>query len=128
MLRTSLDELIKQVQQELVANERAVMTPGFKGEAAALRESATRFKTVFADIVEPYLRGSLEAAVGNKDGCHRYHVVLYENCKEPEPSGATEDVAVQSQPEDADDGQDEQGIDSSTTKQESSDAYDIAED
>ena len=81
-LRKSLDQVIKQTQQDLAANERTVMTPGFRGEAAALREAATRFKTVFADVVEPYIRGSLEASIGNKDGAHRYHVVLSENLKE----------------------------------------------
>ncbi|GKY99954.1 hypothetical protein MPSEU_000949000 [Mayamaea pseudoterrestris] len=84
MLRASLSECIKQTQQDLAANERVVMTPGFKGEAAALREAATRFKTLYADIVEPYIRGSLEASIGNKDGANRYHMVLYENLKEPD--------------------------------------------
>ena len=84
MLRISLDEVIKQTQQDLSANERTVMTPGFRGEAAALREAATRFKIVFLDTVEPYIRGSLEASIGNKNGAHRYHVVLYENLKEPD--------------------------------------------
>jgi hypothetical protein len=83
-LRSTLDKIIKQTQLELAANERVVMTPGFKGEATALREAATRFKTSFADVVEPYLRGSLEASIGNKDGAHRFHMVLYENLKLPE--------------------------------------------
>jgi hypothetical protein len=97
LLRASLDEIIKQVQQDLAANERVVMTPGFKGEAAALREAATRFKSVFMDIVEPYIRGSLEVSIGNKDGAHRYHVVLYENLKEPdsEPELVSQQVGGQ---------------------------------
>jgi hypothetical protein len=83
-LRASLDEIILEVQKELALNERLVMTPGFKGDASELREAARRFKSVFADVVEPYLRGSLEAALGNKNGAHRFHMVLQENTKEPE--------------------------------------------
>lgn len=90
MLRSSLDAIIKQVQQDLAINERVVLTPGFKGEASALREAASRFKTAFVDIVEPYVRGSLEASIGNKDGSHRFHVVLYENLKEPDADDAPE--------------------------------------
>ena len=82
-LRASLDELSRHVQQELAANERVVMTPGFKGETVALREAASRYKKVFSDIVQPYIFGSLEAAVGNKHGAHRYHTVLFENLQEP---------------------------------------------
>lgn len=92
-LRATLDDVIKRSQLNLAANERTVMTPGFKGEAVALREAATRFKTVFADIVEPYIRGCLEASIGNKDGAHRYHMVLYEKLKELETEAEVEQGA-----------------------------------
>lgn len=84
-LRASLDAILQTVRSELVSNERAVLTPGLKGEAAALRETAKRFQAVFADVVEPYARGSLEAALGNTEGAIRFHTALLENTKEPEP-------------------------------------------
>jgi hypothetical protein len=69
----------------LVGGEcRAVMAPGLRGEANDLRELATRFRTVFADIVEPYVRGSLEAALGNNDGAEHFHSILRKNEREPE--------------------------------------------
>jgi len=103
-LRESLDEVLRTVRSELVSNERSVLTPGLKGEAAALRETAARFQAVFADVVEPYARGSLEAALGNRDGAIRFHTVLRENMKEPEPELEEEDNIEQQ----VEEGQDEQ--------------------
>jgi hypothetical protein len=75
-LRESLEEVIASIKSDLQTNERAVMAPGLRGEAKALREVATSIKTVFAEIVEPYVRGSLEAALGNKEGAERNHQIL----------------------------------------------------
>jgi hypothetical protein len=83
-LRTSMDQVLTLIKADLVAHDRAVMAPGLRGEANDLRELATRFKTVFADIVEPYVRGSLEAALGNKDGAEHFHSILRKNEREPE--------------------------------------------
>jgi len=80
-LRVSLEDILKEVREVLVANERAVRKPGLKGEAAALRETAATMQTVFSEIVEPYLRGSLEAALGNKQGAERSHSIVLENQK-----------------------------------------------
>jgi hypothetical protein len=83
-LRTSIEEVITSIQSDLVANERAVLVPGLRGEANDLRELATRFKAVFADIVEPYVRGSLEAALGNRVGAEHFHKILRQDELEPE--------------------------------------------
>lgn len=93
-LRSSLEKVIGSVEKELQANERAVLAPGLRGEAKDLRELAARFKTVFSEIVEPYLRGSLEAALGNKEQAEHFHKILRENEKEPE-----EEVEEEEQPE-----------------------------
>lgn len=98
------------------------MTPGFKGEAVALREAATRYKKVFSDIVQPYIFGSLEAAVGNKHGSHRYHLVLVENLKEPlrETDPVPEDDLPSSQTEsDPTDGREDLNLASATVAHES---------
>jgi hypothetical protein len=83
-LRRSLDEQLTTVLNLLTAHERAVLVPGLKGEAMALRSTAADLKTVFVDIVDPYLRGSLEAALGNGSAAEEYHKILLENLKEPE--------------------------------------------
>jgi len=59
-------------------NERAVNAPGFHGEAAQLREVATRMKKMFVDVVEPYVLGSLEMALGNDEGAETFHQSLRE--------------------------------------------------
>mmetsp|Transcript_45614 Transcript_45614/g.138615 ORF Transcript_45614/g.138615 Transcript_45614/m.138615 type:complete len:754 (-) Transcript_45614:173-2434(-) len=66
-LRSSLDCIIGEVRSVLVANERAVLTPGLRGEAARLREAAGNMKDEFGATVEPYMRRSLEVAFGNLD-------------------------------------------------------------
>lgn len=98
-LRASMDQVLTSIKSDLVANDRAVMAPGLRGEANELRELATRFKTVFADIVEPYVRGSLEAALGNKDGAEQFHSILRKNEREPgeeeeEPEATDEEDEV----------------------------------
>jgi hypothetical protein len=95
-LRASMIQVLASIQSDLVANDRAVMAPGLRGEASDLRELATRFQTVFADIVEPYVRGSLEAALGNKDGAEHFHSILRKNEQEPEEE---EEVAEEEEAE-----------------------------
>lgn len=47
-------------------NQRASrLDPGLRGEATQLREVAARFKTIFDQVVEPYMRGALEVALGD---------------------------------------------------------------
>lgn len=74
-LRSTLDTLLSEIKMELMDNERAVLKPGFRGEAAQLREIAAKFKSVYSQTIHPYLRGSLEAALGNKDGASHFHEI-----------------------------------------------------
>jgi hypothetical protein len=106
-LRTSLNQVLTSIQSDLVANERAVMAPGLRGEANDLRELSTRFKTVFADIVEPYVRGSLEAALGNKDGAEHFHKILRKD--EQEPKEEPEPVDEQDEAEEGNEDVEESG-------------------
>ena len=87
-LRKLLEEVISEVQSDLLTNERLVMKPGFRGEAAQLREVAARFKSVFGEIVEPYLRGSVEAALGNEEGAACLHRIYLDAITEPEEEEA----------------------------------------
>jgi adenylate kinase len=91
-LRMSLDQYIVDVVSELNGNERAVMKPGMigTGEFHALRKIATELKSQFKDIVEPYIRGSLEAALGNERQAEVFHRILLDNLKEPEVSVVAE--------------------------------------
>ena len=72
-LRDSLDEILKEVAQILATNERAVMTPGLRGEAARLREIAKEMKQVMANVVDPYVRGALEFSLGNERRALEFH-------------------------------------------------------
>lgn len=98
-LRDLLKEIIADVQSELLTNERLVMKPGFRGEAAQLREVAAKFKMTFGQIVEPYLRGSLEAALGNQEGAECLHRIYLDSIKssqqdeEPPAEAATAEEA-----------------------------------
>jgi len=64
-LRASLEEVITDVRRVLSINEKAVNAPTLRGEKRELREAASRMRIMFKDIVEPFLRGSLEMALGN---------------------------------------------------------------
>ena len=75
-LRQSLDELLREVDAILSTNERAVMTPGLRGEAAELRIVAKEMKEIMADLVEPYMRGALEFSLGNEDAARDFHEKL----------------------------------------------------
>lgn len=95
-LRQSLTAVIDATRQELIAQERAVMAPGFRGQAKALREIATRYRTLFDTLVEPYVRGSLEAALGNQEQAMHFHQILRTN------------MVVKEKNDDDDDGKDQQ--------------------
>jgi hypothetical protein len=83
-LRTSLDELLQGIQVDLQANERSVLTPGLRGDAKGLRAAAEHLQSVFSRIVEPYARGSLEAALGYEARAEHFHQILYKNERGPE--------------------------------------------
>eukprot|EP00579_Thalassiosira_antarctica_P007958 CAMPEP_0201879314 /NCGR_PEP_ID=MMETSP0902-20130614/10232_1 /ASSEMBLY_ACC=CAM_ASM_000551 /TAXON_ID=420261 /ORGANISM="Thalassiosira antarctica, Strain CCMP982" /LENGTH=661 /DNA_ID=CAMNT_0048407111 /DNA_START=316 /DNA_END=2302 /DNA_ORIENTATION=+ len=66
-IRSAQSKLIADAKMALQANERAVLTPGLRGEAARLREVASKMKSEFYDCLEPYMTGCLEVALGSVD-------------------------------------------------------------
>mmetsp|Transcript_9033 Transcript_9033/g.21982 ORF Transcript_9033/g.21982 Transcript_9033/m.21982 type:complete len:605 (+) Transcript_9033:150-1964(+) len=68
-LREALEkEFLIETKNILHAHERAVMTPGLRGDAAKLRENAKEMKNSTKTIVFPYVRGALELSLGNGSG------------------------------------------------------------
>mgnify|MGYP000078089526 CR=1 FL=1 len=66
-IQSAQRKLIADAKMALQANERAVLTPGLRGEAARLREVAAKMKTEFDTCLEPYMTGCLEVALGSVD-------------------------------------------------------------
>ena len=66
-LRSAMDVSLSDVRQILQTNERAVLAPGLRGEAARLREAASKMREELSRNVEPYVRRSLEIAFGSLD-------------------------------------------------------------
>lgn len=85
-LRQVLDEVLNDFENELATHERLVLKPGFRGEAKQLRDVAARFKVLSAQMVNPYLRGSLEAALGCGERAEMLHRKYYDaiRCSEGE--------------------------------------------
>lgn len=75
-LRESLDKVIQKVGTILQTNERAVMTPGLRGDAKELRRIAAEMKTVMETIVTPYLNGALESSLGNDEKAKEYNEIV----------------------------------------------------
>jgi hypothetical protein len=65
VLRKELNRSLSTVKALLETNQRAVNTPGLRGEATQLREVATNMVTMFDKVIEPYVRGALEVALGH---------------------------------------------------------------
>jgi hypothetical protein len=65
ILRERLDEFLLEARELLEHHERAVRAPGLRGEAVRLREVAILMLERMNKVVEPYLRGALELALGN---------------------------------------------------------------
>ena len=63
-LRLSSLHILDEVDGLLQANERAVLTPGLRGEVLRLRETASQMRTCWIDGRE-YCRLALEVAIGN---------------------------------------------------------------
>jgi conserved oligomeric Golgi complex subunit 8 len=91
-LRASMEENIKQVRAIISANEKAVNAATLRGEKRELREAASKMRTTFKDFVEPYLRGSLEMALGNFEAAEEHYVQLRKRQAESEKA---EDEAAQ---------------------------------
>eukprot|EP00585_Thalassiosira_rotula_P012862 CAMPEP_0196130694 /NCGR_PEP_ID=MMETSP0910-20130528/979_1 /TAXON_ID=49265 /ORGANISM="Thalassiosira rotula, Strain GSO102" /LENGTH=715 /DNA_ID=CAMNT_0041390049 /DNA_START=84 /DNA_END=2228 /DNA_ORIENTATION=+ len=66
-IRSAQSTLVADAKMALQANERAVLTPGLRGEATRLREVASKMKSEFDNCLEPYMTGCLEVALGNVD-------------------------------------------------------------
>jgi len=66
-IRLAHNKLIADTKMALQANERAALTPGLRGEATKLREAAAKMKAEFDKCVEPYMKNSLEVALGSFD-------------------------------------------------------------
>ena len=98
-LRRALEAQLQAAQQLLRTNERAVMVPGLRGEAGALRDAAVALQTAWTELVEPYLRGSLEAAVGNRTAARQQHVWLRGNLRAAVEEKRRESALLQQQEE-----------------------------
>lgn len=112
-LQTALAALLVEVRQDLVANERAVHVPGMaKGpQTTQLRQAAVTYKELLATIIEPYLRGSLHAAVGNATAAQEQYDVLQANLQPPAPveeENAGDENEEETTPEEANDTQEEE--------------------
>jgi hypothetical protein len=66
-MRSAHNKLVTDAKMALQANERAALTPGLRGEATKLREAAAKMKAEFDRCVEPYMKNSLEVALGSVD-------------------------------------------------------------
>jgi len=65
ILRNELKNSLKNVKAILETNQRTVNAPALRGEASQLHEAAESMMIVFDNIVEPYITGALEVALGN---------------------------------------------------------------
>eukprot|EP00531_Pseudo-nitzschia_arenysensis_P020790 CAMPEP_0116146952 /NCGR_PEP_ID=MMETSP0329-20121206/17459_1 /TAXON_ID=697910 /ORGANISM="Pseudo-nitzschia arenysensis, Strain B593" /LENGTH=562 /DNA_ID=CAMNT_0003642775 /DNA_START=68 /DNA_END=1752 /DNA_ORIENTATION=- len=85
-LREALEkEFLQQTKSVLHAHERAVMTPGLKGDAAKLRAVAKEMKMATKMIVFPYVRGALELSLGNETGAKQHFDKLKKVLAPPPP-------------------------------------------
>jgi hypothetical protein len=75
-LRALLEKFTVGIRGTLTANEKAVNAPGLRGEKKELREAASQMRTTFTSVVEPFLRGSLEMALGNFQGAEQQYQLL----------------------------------------------------
>ena len=76
------DDVLLEVRQMLLTNERTVSVPGLAGDAAGLREAAAALRKAWDTLVEPYLRGSLEAALGNATAARQYHQAVVDHLQQ----------------------------------------------
>jgi hypothetical protein len=66
-IRSAYRKLISDSKMALQSNERSTLTPGLRGEAARLREVASKMKVEFDDCLIPYMNCCLEVALGCLD-------------------------------------------------------------
>jgi hypothetical protein len=85
-LRDALEKyFLLETKSILHAHERAVMTPGLRGEAVQLREVAKQMKETTKIIIFPYLRGAVELSLGNEAGAKQYFDKLRVVLQPPPP-------------------------------------------
>jgi len=86
-LKTALKGLLEDVHKDLIAHERAVHVPGLqKGpQTTQLRHVAVRYKDIVSTIVEPYVWGSLHAAIGDMTAAQSQYEILQANLQPPAP-------------------------------------------
>jgi len=82
VLRMKLNRSLSTVKALLETNQRAVNTPGLRGEATQLREVATSMLVMFDKVIEPYVRGALEVALGDYAAAKEYLKKEIEEVKE----------------------------------------------
>jgi hypothetical protein len=75
--------VLDRVEMELRGFERAVNTPGYSGEATAMRTIATQMNTLLTQLVRSYLLGSLEAAFGNTPAAMAHYHIVHAYCHPP---------------------------------------------
>ena len=98
-LREALEkEFLLETKSILHAHERAVMTPGLKGDATKLRAIAKEMKMATKTIIFPYVRGALELSLGNEQGAKqqfdKLRKVLAPPPPAPKPEGEGEEAAA----------------------------------
>ncbi|KAG7342282.1 Dor1-like family protein [Nitzschia inconspicua] len=98
-IRMALEkEFLLEIKNTLHAHERAVMTPGLRGEAVQLREVAKQMKDVTKTIIFPYLRGALELSLGNDAGAKEHfdklRMVLYPPAPASPPPSVNDEKAT----------------------------------
>lgn len=85
-LRMALEkEFLLEIKNCLHSHERAVMTPGLRGEAVQLREVAKQMKDTTKTIIFPYLRGAVELSLGNETGAKEHFDKLRKILQPPPP-------------------------------------------
>lgn len=102
-LRTELNASLSTVRTQLETNQRAVNTPGLRGEAGQLREVATEMLNMFDKVVDPYVRGALEVALGDFSAAKEYLVKKVEEVKEEEEELKEEEKEGEEATEEGDD-------------------------
>jgi hypothetical protein len=85
-LRAALEsDFLLEIKSILHAHERAVMTPGLRGEAVQMREISKQMKDMTKEIVFPYVRGALELSLGNEAGAKEHFDKLRAMLQPPAP-------------------------------------------
>ena len=85
-LRESVEkDFLLEIKNVLQVHERAVTTPGLKGDATKLRANAKEMKIVTKTVIFPYVRGALELSLGNESGAKEHFAKVRKAVKPPAP-------------------------------------------